>query len=111
MARNPSRRPDPHKEERFHAQIGRAVEDALVGLCNDEVLQNISVLSVEPAPGNRLLVSLTVHPPGADLPKAEVLERLELARGIITGEVVRCVSRRQIPELSFLCIKATDPEA
>ena len=92
------------------AQIRRSLETTLVGECPDEVLQNISVESVEPAPGNRMLVTLMVHPPGDALPKDEVLRRLDAARALLVHRVVEDVHRRAIPELSFWLVRAPTPE-
>jgi ribosome-binding factor A len=90
------------------AQIGRSIESTLVGECRDQVLQNTSVEKVEPASGNRLLVTLRVHPPGSALDKVEVLARLEAQRGLILDRLFRDVNRRSLPELSFWLIR--DPE-
>ena len=87
------------------SQIKRAIELTLMGDIEDEVLQNTSVHSVEPAPGNRLVVTLTVHPPGSKMAKEEVLRRLEQHRGTIVSEVSRAVTRRALPELTFWLIK------
>jgi len=90
------------------AQVGRAIDLALVGECEDEVLQNLSVRSVEPAPGNRLLVTLDVHPPGAEMSREAVLARVEAARGVLVQEAVYATSRRSLPELSFWVVKAEE---
>jgi ribosome-binding factor A len=86
-------------------QIGRAIDLTLQGDCDDEVLQNTSVHSVEPAAGNRILVTLVVHAPGSDLPKAEVMDRLERHRHVLMREIERAVSRRSVPEITFWLIK------
>lgn len=99
---------DDRKTRQLCAQIARAIELTLLGDCDDEVLQNTSVESVEPAPGNRLLVTLAVHPPGADLTREEVLARVEAHRGLIVSEAARAVTRRALPELSFWVIRARE---
>lgn len=87
------------------AQIRRTIEMTLLGDFDDEVLQNMSVESVEPAAGNRVTVLFTVHPPGSEMEKAEVLAHLEAARPRIVEEVVHAVSRRSVPELSFWVVR------
>lgn len=87
------------------AQIARSVETTLVGECRDEVLSNTSVEKVEPAPGNRMNVTLRVHAPGAALPKHDVLARLERYRGLIRDRLVQDVNRRSIPELTFWLVR------
>ncbi|MCA8941568.1 MAG: ribosome-binding factor A [Planctomycetes bacterium] len=90
------------------AQIRRTIEMTLLGDFEDEVLQNMSVESVEPAAGNRLNVVFTVHPPGSEMEKSEVLARLEAARPRIVEEVLHAVSRRNVPELSFWVVREGD---
>jgi ribosome-binding factor A len=108
-----ARREEPggtsRKDRQLAAQIRRALELTLAGDFEDEVLQNLSVESVEPAPGGRLAVTLTVHPPGNALPRDEVLARLEAARGHLLDEVARATSRRRLPELSFWVVAAPPP--
>ena len=91
------------------AQIGRSIESTLVGECPDEVLQNIRVERVEPAAGNRMIVTLSVQLPGAALPKEQVLARLEAWRGRILDRLAQDVQRRGLPELSFWVVR--DPDA
>jgi len=93
---------------RLCAQIRRTIDLTLAGDCEDEVLQNMTVQSVEPAPGNRVAVVFEVHPPGSELDKAEVLERLEAARPLLVSEIARSVERRSIPELTFWVVKRDD---
>ncbi len=81
----------------------------MVGECDDEVLQNMTVAAVEPASGNRLVVTLEVHSPGSELTRDEVLERLELHRPRIVDEVASAVHRRNVPELTFWVVKAGEP--
>lgn len=87
------------------AQIRRVLDMTLVGDCEDEVLQNMCVHSVDPAAGNRVQVVFTVFEPGASLQKADVLARLEAARPLFVEEIARSVERRSIPELTFWVIK------
>lgn len=94
------------KTGRLCAQIRRTIDLTLAGDCRDEVLQNMTVRSVEPAPGNRVEVVLEVHSPGSELDKSEVLARLEAARPLIVSEIARSVERRSIPELSFWVVRA-----
>ena len=88
------------------SQIGRSIEATLVGECRDEVLQNLSVESVEPAAGNRMVVTLAIHPPGDALPREEVLARVEAHRPLLVEHVLRDVSRRSVPQLTFWVVPA-----
>ncbi len=94
------------KDLQLAAQIARSIESTLLGECEDEVLQNLSVEAVEAAPGRRLLVRLLVHAPGSALPREEVLARLEAARPLIVQRAAEDVTRRGLPELSFWLVRA-----
>jgi ribosome-binding factor A len=108
-AGGPARRRASHKQRQLCTQVARSVGLTLVSECDDEVLQNMTVAAVEPAAGNRLAVTLEVHPPGSELSRDEVLERLELHRARIVEEVARAVHRRNVPELTFWVVKAGEP--
>ena len=108
---SPGRRAS-RKELQLAAQVGRSIEMTLVGECEDEVLQNLSVDSVKPVAGNRMLVMLIVHPPGTDLGREEVLARLEAARPLLIQRVAEDISRRSVPELAFWLVReGTDSES
>ena len=94
------------KEQQLAAQIARSIESTLVGECEDEVLQNLSVDAVEAAPGHRMIVRLSVHPPGSGLPREEVLARLEASRPLLVARAAQDVTRRGLPELSFWLVRA-----
>ncbi len=96
---------DQRKLLQLAAQIRRSLESTLVGECTDEVLQNTSVETVEPAPGNRMNVTLMVHPPGSALPKEAVMARLENWRGLLVRRVAEDTSRRALPELTFWFVR------
>jgi len=67
--------------------------------CADETLQSLTVLSVAPAPNaSRLLVTLGAQPP-VDL--ADILGRLERARGFLRGQLAATITRKKTPELIF----------
>lgn len=82
-------------------QLCGQVRDALHGIlagCADGVLQQLAVVSVEPAPNTgRLLV--TVRANGVEPFVAS--ERLGRANGMIRSEVAAVISRRYAPELAF----------
>jgi ribosome-binding factor A len=83
-------------------QVAEALSILLAGVSADEVLRDLVVVSVVPAPSTaRLLVSVTS---GAGRPAPVVLEHLARASGWLRSEVAAAVHRRRAPELSFrLC--------
>lgn len=99
------------KQAQLAAQVGRCIEQTLVGECDDEVLQNLEVRDVTPAKGGRMLVTLAAHPPGSEMSREAVLERLEQARPTLTSQLARDLSRRALPELSFWVVRAEGADA
>jgi ribosome-binding factor A len=79
----------------------RTLSAVLAGECDDDLLRELSVLSVVPAPNaGRLLVTVVV-PTSAGVPVEEALRRLLRASGQLRGELAAAVSRRKTPELAF----------
>jgi ribosome-binding factor A len=80
---------------------------ALAGECRDEVLSSVYIEAVVPAPdASRLLVRLVV-PARANASIPEVLERIELVRGLLRAEVAQAITRKRAPELTFLPVAET----
>ena len=72
----------------------------------DEVLQDLTVEKVEPAPDeSRLLVIFTVRGVAAGMDKADVMLRLEGVRPLLMNEVAQAIRRRKVPELAFEMIR------
>ena len=94
--RSGSRKAD-QKARQLCRQVYRTLSVALAG-CGDEVLQDLTVVSVDPAPdAGHLLV--TVSAGTGTLP--DVLGRLGRAGGRLRSEVARDIVRKRAPELSF----------
>ena len=82
-------------------QVRDALGVILPGLA-DEVLQNLQVVSVEPAPHTgRLRVTVAVPSPADATDRTAAVERLGRAVGLIRREVAAAVHRRKAPELTF----------
>jgi ribosome-binding factor A len=105
---------DPRLLPRQHAgkvtnrkalQVCREVERTLglllAGVCADDVLRELLVQSVVPAPDStRLLVTLAFSgTPTTTV--GEVLARLQEAHGFLRSEVAAALHRRKAPELTF----------
>lgn len=102
FARKSSGRVPNRKALQLCGQVARTLGGILSGECGDEVLRNVFVESVRPAPdSSRLLV--TVSPAGFAPPvePAAVLERLYRAAGMLRREVAAAIHRRRTPELMF----------
>jgi ribosome-binding factor A len=85
----------------------RTLSAVLAGECDDDVLRDLVVLSVVPAPNaGRLLVTIG-HPASSAATVEEVLRRLLGVSGQLRSELAAAVSRRKTPELAFRVV--TDP--
>lgn len=95
-----------HKTAQLCTQVQRALEMALIGTCSDEVLMELRVAAVEPAPNaRRLRVVFAVPESVADLGREDIEERLQAARDVLVEEVVRSIHRRKCPELAFELVR------
>ena len=85
------------------SQVADTLNYVLSGEFDDELLQNLQVASVVPAPNaSQLLV--TVYPvvaTGTNFDAAEVRRRLSQAAGRLRSEVARSITRKKAPNLLF----------
>jgi ribosome-binding factor A len=80
------------------AQVARTLASVLAE-CGDDVLRDMVVESVVPAPNAvRLLVTLSLTDAAET---AQAAQRLEHARGKLRSEVAAAVNRRRTPDLVF----------
>ncbi len=92
------------------SQIAKTLHGALQGECDDEVLRDLLVQSVEPAPDStRLLVTVSLSPAAPERTPVEVLEHLHQAHGRLRSEIAAAIHRRKTPDLMFrLAARGTD---
>lgn len=94
-------KPSSRKAHQLCGQVRHALLVILPGLA-DEVLRNLTVVSVEPAPHTgRLLVTVAGPAPADATDPHAVSTHLLRAAGLIRSEVARAVHRRKAPELVF----------
>jgi ribosome-binding factor A len=80
------------------AQVARALTFVFAG-CGDDVLRNLVVESVTPAPNaSRLLVRVASS---TDVERSLLLAHLEHAHGMLRSEVASAINRRRAPDLVF----------
>ena len=95
------------KAQQLCEQVADALRTILAGLA-DERLQNLTVMTVAPAPHTgRLLVTVAGPAPAdaTDRPAViDVLAALSKAAGRIRSEVATFVHRRYAPELTFAVV-------
>ena len=86
-------------------QVQRALALALPGECNDERLRDASVESVEPIGGpGQLLVRVSVPDGGDGATWTDVMARLTACTPRLRATVAREISRKRVPNLSFVVV-------
>jgi ribosome-binding factor A len=104
-ARFSSRRPQGKVSNRKTLQLCRQVERALSVILEGEILRDLTVQSVVPAPdSSRLLVTFGYHGPES-IASADVLAALHGHHAKLRGEVAASIHRRKTPELSFQVLR------
>ena len=87
-------------------QLCRQVADTLAlvlaGETGDEVLRDLSVVSVVPAPNtSRLLVTVAPSLVAADTDLDAIQHRLDAVQSRLRAEMAHAIHRRRVPELTF----------
>ncbi len=87
-------------------QLCKQVEHTLVyvlsGETGDDLLRDLMVEAVVPAPNEtHVMALLRPMSPGPDFDMAEVLARLDQQRSLIRQEVAASINRKYVPEISF----------
>jgi len=86
-------------------QLCRQVERALSLALEGELLRDLTVASVVPAPdSSRMLATVEFHG-SASIATTDVLAALENARTRLRREVAGAIHRRKTPELSFRVLR------
>jgi ribosome-binding factor A len=99
--RETARKKGGRKTLQLCGQVAKALNYALAGGCNDDVLRDLTVIAVQPAPDeSRLLVTVGPSLPGPCNP-AEVLAHLQRQLGKLRSEVASAIHRKKVPELTF----------
>jgi ribosome-binding factor A len=107
--RKPSGKVANRKALQLCGQVARTLSRVLAGECGDDVLREVIVESVQPAPdSSRLLVTVLPSPAAGAVDPATVLERLHRASGMLRSEVAAAIHRRRAPLLTFRV--ATGPD-
>ncbi|TKC92114.1 ribosome-binding factor A [Polyangium fumosum] len=86
------------KERQLCRQVQEAVSEALAGI-EDDVLLEVWVADVEPAPDAGRLAVIVQAPRGAS--PDEVAARLENVAGYLRAEVASAITRKRVPTLTF----------
>ncbi len=100
--RKPSRKGNNRKALQLCGQIARTLSAVLAWESGNDLLQSLTVESVEPAPDStRVLVTVGLPAPGDTAELSEVLECLHRSAGKFRFEVAAAIHRKRVPELVF----------
>jgi len=98
---------EDRRGERKERQLCRQVHEALgyaLPALNDEILQDLWVIAVEPAPDAARLCAVVEAPRG--VAASEVVARLDRAAGLLRRELAQAISRKRTPTLTFRVVPA-----
>jgi len=91
-----------HKTMQLCSQVAETIGLVLEGDFDDELLHNLQVVSVNPAPdASQLAVALRADVPDAQVGAQEILNRLAAVSGRLRCEVAAAISRKRAPKLVF----------
>jgi ribosome-binding factor A len=99
----PRRRGGPDRKTlQLCSQVAQTLALVLAGEMEDDLLQQLQVESVTPAPNaSQLAVTLRTSYPLDELLAEEIARRLKLASGRLRCEVAAAITRRRAPKLVF----------
>jgi ribosome-binding factor A len=104
--RAPLRRRTNRKALQMCGEIARTLSLVLSWESRDDLLRNLIVESVEPAPNStRVLVTVSVQGDTAKVDLGEVLKRLQHSSGRLRTEVAAAIHRKRVPELTFRLLR------
>lgn len=107
-SRHPKRKTD-RKARQLCSQVADTLSYVLGGECDDDVLRNLLVVAVDPAPdSSQLAVTVRQDPPVGAISPSEVLARLTAASGKLRAAVAAAITRKRAPKLLF-CIQPALP--
>jgi ribosome-binding factor A len=95
-----SRKPDGRKTLQLCAQAARAL-NAFLAECGDDVLSELRVASVSPAPGPESLLVMVEMGPACRADPERVLATLRRAAGRMRWELGESLTRKRVPEIRF----------
>lgn len=101
LLRESARKKGGRKTLQLCGQVAEALNYAFGAVCNDDVLRELGVVTVQPAPDeSRLLVTIGPTLPGPCDP-TQVLAHVQQSLGKLRSEVAAAIHRKKVPELAF----------
>jgi ribosome-binding factor A len=98
----PLARKENYKAKRLSRQAAEALDLMLAGESGDDLLADLRVVSVVPAPdSSRLLVKVYADVPPPEFDAAQIEARLTACKGRLRAVVAAAITRRRAPDLAF----------
>ncbi|MEM9701471.1 MAG: hypothetical protein AAF907_03390 [Planctomycetota bacterium] len=95
------RAPD-RKTLQLCGQVRKTLDYVLSGETGDDLLRQLYVADVMPAPdASRLLATLAPIDPRADLETGAVMEKLGYAQPLLRNAVAQAINRKKTPDITF----------
>jgi hypothetical protein len=97
-----TQRGNDRKARQLCRQVAHTIDQVLAGEMDDEILGDLGVTSVVPAPNSgRLLVMLELRTSAADFDFAAAARKLAACEGRLRCAVAAAITRRKTPQLIF----------
>jgi ribosome-binding factor A len=107
LLRETARKKGGRKTLQLCGQVAEAINYAFAAVCNDDVLRELGVLAVLPAPDeSRLLVTVGPTLPGP-CDSIQVMTHVQQSLGKLRSEVAAAIHRKKVPELTFRVVSNT----
>lgn len=99
---NRTHKKEDHKARQLCRQVAETLDQMLSGETSDDVLRELRVVDVMPAPdSSRLLVTLYADSEPARFDRSLIEERLSRANGQLRCAIAAAITRRKTPTLVF----------
>lgn len=97
----PPEAPANRKTLQLCRQVERTLMGVLAGETGDDLLRDLLVLKVVPAPDSSRLLAFVQYQGPATTELPAILARLAAARRLLRAEVAAAINRRKAPDLAF----------
>jgi ribosome-binding factor A len=103
----------PHRKTlQLCGQVRRVLDLVLTGECDDDLLRELLVQDVQPAPdASRLMVTVMPIDPHLARRHDQILQRLAAITPRLRSEIANSIHRRKTPQLLFQFVLPTTPAA
>lgn len=111
LLRKAARKKGGRKAHQLCAQVAQALDYAFAAVCDDDLLRDLLVVAVQPAPDESRLLITIGSAVAASCEPAQILARLQYLQGTLRSEVAAAIHRKKVPELTFCVAGSSSPSA